>query len=170
MPPADLVVLALLAIATLRGLLLGLLREVSSIAGLVAACLAVRFFAGPAADWLRAETGEALGPVSALIVSALGLGVGALLLAALLGRVLRRGARVAGVGWLDRFGGGVLGCAEGALAAGLLLALALAVVGSAHPLVEGSRAVAALEQLEQLARRDGGPLPPVAAPPEERQL
>ena len=52
MPPADLAALAVLCVAALRGLYLGLAREVFSVVSLVAACVAVRFAAAPGGEWL----------------------------------------------------------------------------------------------------------------------
>ena len=49
--PVDVAALAILILAVLRGLFIGLIREVSSLGGLAAACIAVRLGAAPAADW-----------------------------------------------------------------------------------------------------------------------
>lgn len=171
MPSADLVALSLLGLAALRGLWLGLVREVVSVAALVAACVAVRVLAAPAGELLVARTSLDLDPRVATVLGGLGITVAVLLVGAIVGRVMRSGARAAGLGWLDRSAGGVLGAAEGALVVGLLLLVAAIALGRDHPALAESRAFAALERLEDLAAdRDTGAdsLPAVAAPPPAR--
>ncbi len=50
--PVDLAALAILIAAVVRGLFIGMIREVFSLAALAAACIAVRFGAAPAGDWM----------------------------------------------------------------------------------------------------------------------
>ena len=57
----DAIVAAVLALAVLRGLWIGLLREGFSIAALAAGCLAVRAFAVPLGGWLNGATGGQIG-------------------------------------------------------------------------------------------------------------
>jgi membrane protein required for colicin V production len=163
MPPADFAALAVLCLAALRGLYLGLAREVFSVVSLASACIAVRFGASPGADWLLRATETDLDPRVATVLAGIGIAVGVLLLGAVVGRIVRRGARAVGLGWLDRGAGGVLGAAEGALVAGLALLLAAVALGRDHPFVAESQAFDAVERLEVLARE--GELPSVAAPP-----
>ena len=170
MAPADLVVLALLAVAALRGLFLGLVREVLSLAALAGACVAVRLLAVPGGAWLHEASGAKLGPLLAQVIAGAALVVAVLAAGALLARIVRMGARAVGLGWLDRGAGGVLGAAEGALLAALLLLVAAAALGRDHPLLEESRAFAAVERMEKLARQRIDELPPVAAPPSGRKL
>jgi membrane protein required for colicin V production len=170
MAPADLAVLALLAIAALRGLFLGLVRELVSLASLVAACVAVRFGAAPGGAWLQEVVGADLEPLVAQVIAGVAIAVAVLVAGALLGRIGRMGARAVGLGWLDRGAGGILGAAEGALVAAALLMVTAVVVGRDHPFVAESRAFAALERAERVARERADELPPVAAPPERREL
>lgn len=170
MAPADLAVLALLGIAALRGLFLGLVREVLSLAALAGAVVAVRLLAGPGGAWLREAGLGKLDPLLAQVIAGAAVAVAVLVAGALLARVVRMGARAVGLGWLDRGAGGVLGAAEGALVAGLLLLLAAAALGRDHPLLEESRAFGAAQRVERLARERIQGLPPVAAPPSGRKL
>ncbi len=166
MAAADLVVAAILGLAALRGLFLGLVRESLSLAALAAACLAVRFGSGPAGAWLETWSDGALAALPAQAVAAIGLALAVLVAGALIGRTLRSGIRLVGLGAFDRMGGAVLGAAEGAVVAALALALAAAIAGRSHPLLTESRAFAALNELEAATR--GGPEPAerdVAAPP-----
>ena len=158
----DAVALGLLAAAALRGLWIGAIREAFSLAALASAFLAVRLGTVPLAErisdwlpvglsafWLRLACGAALASFAVLAVG-------------LLGRILRRGARAAGLGLVDRLLGAALGAAEGALVVGLLLALAVSLLGPDHASLRKTRALAALEAAERVARPD---LPDVAAPP-----
>jgi membrane protein required for colicin V production len=168
MPSADLVAISLLGLAALRGVWLGLVREVVSVVALVVACVAVRVFAAPAGDLLLAQTPLDLDPRVATVLGGLGIAVAVLLVGAIVGRVMRSGARAVGLGWLDRSAGGVLGAAEGALVVGLLLLVAAVALGRDHPALAESRAFTAVERLEEIAAGDGDALPAVAAPPPVR--
>jgi membrane protein required for colicin V production len=162
--PLDVVVGAILGIAALRGLFLGLVREAFSIASLGAACITVRLFHEPVAGWLGAVSEGRIGPAVAPWLAGVLLAVLTIAIVVFAGRLLRRGVRWAGLGFADRAGGALLGAAEGALVAGILLVLAASLLGRTHPVLTESRSFAALEQLEQAAeaRRVD-----VAAPPRD---
>lgn len=162
----DLLVAVLLALAMLRGLLLGLIRETFSIAALAGAVVAVRLLADPLARWLALELELSWSPFALRVTAGLLLVVGVVACVSLAGRLLRRGVRAAGLGWADRLGGGVLGTAEGLLVAGLLVWLATTLVGRDHAVFEDSRALAALDQARRAAQDPAQhPEVDVAAPP-----
>ena len=154
--------LAVLGLALVRGLWIGLVREAFSLASLAAACLAVRLGTADAAEALGALTPWPMGPLAATILAGAVLAVTAILAVALVGRAVRRGLHAAGLSALDRLGGGVLGAAEGALLLAVLLLGAVAALGASHPWLDGSRAVAVVA--EARARWAADP-PAVAAPP-----
>jgi len=158
----DAVALALLVAAALRGLWIGAIRESCSLAALASAFLAVRLGTAPlaerAAEWLPFS----VSPLGLRVACGAALAMAALLGVGLLGRALRRGARAAGLGLVDRLLGALLGAAEGALVVGLLLALAVSLLGPDHASLRKARALAALQAAERVARHD---LPNVAAPP-----
>jgi membrane protein required for colicin V production len=149
MAPVDLLALCVLSIAVLRGLFLGLIREAFSLAAIGAACVAVRWFADPAAAWLEAQSGGRIGELAAPWVAGAGVAI------------------AVGLGMIDRAGGALLGAVEGSLVIAVLLVLATTVVGRKHPLFENTRSLAALERVESVAVgvRDTG----VAAPPPSRR-
>jgi membrane protein required for colicin V production len=163
----DLAALAILAVAVLRGLWIGLIREVFSLGGLAAACIAVRLGTAPVADALRASLPVELGSLSARIAAGAIIAVAVIAIAALAGRILRSGARWAGLGFTDRLAGGLLGAAEAALAIVVLILLGTAVVGRDHPPLAGSRTLAAVESAERLARQARPELPAVKPPAPE---
>jgi len=168
--PVDYVVLAVVGVAVLRGLLRGLLRETFSIASVAAAVVSVKLFYGDVADWLLRATDGRIGEIAAPWAGGALVAVATIGAATLAGRIARRGARAAGLGWADRAGGAVLGGAEGLLVAGILIGMFGYLAGRDHPMLARSRSLATLEDLERIAR--GGelpelPLPNVAARPPE---
>lgn len=165
--PIDLVIATILAIALLRGLFRGLIREAFSIAALGGACLAVQLFARPLADRLAGLSGGGIGGFTGLWVAGALLAVGSIAVVVLAGRFLRRGARWSGLGWADRAGGAVLGIAEGALVASILIAGAAWILGRGHPALAETRSLAALERLERIAQPTGPGEVDVAAPPRD---
>jgi membrane protein required for colicin V production len=163
MAPVDLLALSVLSIAVLRGLFLGLIREAFSLAAIGAACVAVRWFAAPAAAELDAATGGRVGELAAPWIAGAGVAIAAAAAVAITGRVLRRGARAVGLGLVDRAAGALLGAAEGSLVIAVLLLLGTSVLGRDHPIFENTRSLAALERIEVLAA--GARDIDVAAPP-----
>jgi membrane protein required for colicin V production len=161
----DAICLGVLALAALRGLWIGLVREAFSLAALLAAAVAVRLWVDPVARWLEIEAGPlGVGPVAAPWLAGALLAAGTIALVAVAGRVVRRGVRAAGLGLADRLAGGGLGAAEGALVAGLLLLTLVSALGADHPALAGTRSLELLERAQRIA----GAAPPVrdvAAPP-----
>jgi membrane protein required for colicin V production len=165
--PIDVAACAVLAVALVRGLAIGMVREAFSVAALAAACLAVRFGTGPAAAWLLDNALPGLGPLGAEILAGTAVGLGAALAVGLVGRLVRRGVHAAGLGLADRVAGAAIGAAEGALLVGIALLLAILLVGRGHPLLARSRTLATFERAERLAR--GELASDVAAPPPTRR-
>ncbi len=171
MPAVDTAVVLLLAIATARGLWLGLVREAFSLAGIAAAGLAAWQFAEPAAKALAATTGDAIPAVAIHGIAVAGLALGTLLAVAMVGRLIRRGLQFAGLGLADRLAGGCLGALEGALVVGLVLGGASTVLGRDHAWLASSQALAAYERIRAEALPDepqATPARDVAAPAPRR--
>jgi membrane protein required for colicin V production len=164
--PVDAAALAILAIAVLRGLGLGLVREAFSVGSIAVAYTAVVLYTDRVSAWIERESGGEVGPLVAPWLA--GTAIVALGIAgtSLLGRLGKRGARLAGLGWIDRVGGAALGSVEGMLVVGILLSLAAAVLGREHPVLTSSRSLGAFEQLQQVAASREWSLPDVAAGPE----
>jgi len=165
--PIDLVAFAILLVAALRGMSLGLIREAFSIGALAAAVIAVRVWNEPFGHWLqRASLNSIPHKFVPWLAGAL-LAVAVIAAVATFGAVMRQGARAVGLGFFDRIAGAALGIAEGAIAAGVLLFVVGTVLGRDHTLLLGSRSFALLERAEQIAR-PAVPMPDVAAPPPGR--
>jgi len=147
--PLDFVCLVILAIAFVRGVLRG---ETFSIASLAAACLMVMIFYGDVAEWLLRVTQGRVGEISAPWIGGALLGIVTIGVITLLGRLVRRGAKFAGLGWADRTGGALLGTAEGVLLGAVIVSLLGYAIGRDHPALLESRSLEALEDLEQFAQ------------------
>ena len=161
----DIVVGAIIGIACLRGFFLGLIREAFSLASLGAAYLAVQAFVGPVSEWVGEISGgrgnEALEPwVAGALLVLVTIGV-----VTTIGRIVRRGARAVGLGFVDRVGGGFLGATEGVLVVAVLIMLVGDRVGRDHPAIADSRTLAALEHMELLAQEVPSAEVDVASPP-----
>jgi len=162
--PIDLAALAILGIAALRGMFLGLVRESFSLASLGVAYAAVLLYTRPIAAWLQEFTHGRVGTLVAPWLAGGGIVILGIAGTVLLGRLGKRGVRMAGLGWIDRAGGVVLGSAEGLLVVGVVLSIAGALLGNGHPAIAGSRSAAAFHRLQAYATTGNWPLPDVTAP------
>jgi len=162
LPLIDMLVLTILAIAIGRGLWIGLIREGLSLVSIAMATVVTRLAAEPLAQQLTSWSGGDVAGKTAVWIAGVILVVVTILTVGATSRFLRRGAQFAGLGWADRLGGGALGAAEGAVVSAIVIVIALWLVGSSHPAVEGARSVALVEQLQTMQEK--GELPAVAAP------
>jgi membrane protein required for colicin V production len=163
--PVDVATLAILTVTVLRGLFIGLIREISSLGALAAACIAVRLGTAPAAEWMLHHLPLDLSSTAARVVAGAAIAIAVIVSVAAVGRILRRGVRWAGLGFADRLAGGVLGAAEGALVIVVLMLLAVALLGRDHPQLADSQTLVVFESAERLAQQTKSTLPPVTLPP-----
>jgi len=161
----DIIVGTIIGIACLRGFFLGLIREAFSLASLGAAYMAVRAFVGPTAKWVfEVADGRISEPLAPWVAGAL-LVLVTIGVVTTIGRIVRRGVRAVGLGFVDRMGGALLGATEGVLVVVVLIMLVGDRIGRDHPALAGSRTLAALEQMELLAREAPPTDVDVASPP-----
>lgn len=119
----DYAVLGVLGVSIVWGLWRGLVREVISIAGWVIAFLASNLFAGPLAEHVPQAVPT---PQLRVLLAYLGVFLATLAVCALVGLLLSRVVKAAGLGGLDRGLGALFGTARGllvVLAAALLAGL-----------------------------------------------
>lgn len=161
--PLDGVVLVLLALALIRGTIIGLIRESFSIAAVAVAVLAARYGTPIATDWLVAATDNLLGQLTPWVAGAV-IAITALLAVAVLGRILRRGIRFAGLSWADRLGGAAFGFGEGALISLLAVLGAVTVLGRSHPWIQDSYSVKVYDEASDQITRRAHPLPAIEWP------
>jgi len=166
--PLDGLALAVVVVAILRGVFIGLIREGFSIAALGAAFVAVRLGTPAASTWLQEVTGGEIGAGAAPWIAGALIGVATVAAVATAGSFIRRGARAAGLSWADRIGGGALGAAEGALVAGLLVLAATWLIGRDDPVVADSRSLRAFDEIQAYVQERSNALPDVAAPRNDR--
>jgi uncharacterized membrane protein required for colicin V production len=155
--------IVVLAVAMLRGLWIGAVREAFSLAAVAAAFIAIGLLTDPVAAWIHSAAPVALSPLASRIAAAVGVGLLTAIAVGQLGGLIRRGIRAAGLGLLDRIGGGALGALEGAVIVSVALALATAGLGHDHPSLAGTRSLATFDAARELVHREGAT--DVAAPP-----
>ena len=135
MNPLDWLLAVLLAYSALRAAMNGFFREAFTLAGFVVgfplACWGYR-------DGAHALAGLITTPAFADFAAFLLILAAVTIVASLLGRLLRGGARTVGLGWADRLGGALFGLVRGCLiGAAFLVALTVFLPGS--PWVRTSR-------------------------------
>lgn len=162
----DSMVLALLTLASLRGVKNGLVREACSLAAIAAAFICVWLFTEPLSVWLEgaagADTRESLtpgslgggdlawlGPRVTALFTGLVIGFSVLLATGMLGRLLARGVRLAGLGFWDHAVGGLFGFLEGAIVIAAAVSIADGTLGADHPLLANSITQQGYEWLTQ---------------------
>lgn len=131
----DWIIVAVLAFSTLAGLFSGLLRGLSSFLGLFAGLLLAAWnYKVVAGRFIHFVADKRLAKVVAFLLIAIGI----MLLAALIGALLRKSAKMVGLGWVDSLFGGVFGFLRGCLliAAGMM---AVAAFLPSTPWLEDSR-------------------------------
>ena len=162
LPLIDMIVLTLLALAIVRGIWIGLIREGLSLAAIGAATIVTRLLIHPVASRLTDLTGGEITGKAAVWIAGIILVVATILLLGLAARLLRRGAEFAGLRWADRLGGAALGAAEGAIVGAIVVMIARWLVGPNHATTEGARSIELVEKLQSM--REDGELPAVASP------
>jgi membrane protein required for colicin V production len=161
-PVIDLIVGAVVFVAVLRGLFIGLIREGLSLASIGAATIVTRLFIDPVAVQLTEITGGEITGKAAYWIAGVLLVVATILASGFVARLIRKSVTYAGLGWADRLGGGALGAAEGGIIGAVLVLIALWLVGPDHVTTEGARSVEIVQDLRD--RSDEGDLPSVASP------
>jgi uncharacterized membrane protein required for colicin V production len=81
------------------------------------------------------------------------------------GRKVRRTVRAAGLGLMDRMGGGLLGAAEGILVVALIFSVAANFLGRDHPTLADTYTLELLEQIEQVFQGASAVTAQVSSPP-----
>jgi membrane protein required for colicin V production len=133
----DTALLAVVLLSTLLGVYWGLIRQVLSLAGLLAGLALAAAYSGEAAVLLSSVLPDDLLARAVGFVLIFAAVSGA---ASLIASLLRRLVGLLFLGWLDHVAGGVLGAAQGAIFCGAALALAAAIpLPIWTPLVEQSQ-------------------------------
>jgi membrane protein required for colicin V production len=115
----DIVLIVILAGATLGGLIIGLIVAAFALAGIIAGIVLAGHYYIPLSQHLSFFSSESVAQVVAFIIILLGV----MLVAAALAFILRWVAKLVKLGWIDRLGGAVFGLITGALLCAAVLAL-----------------------------------------------
>jgi membrane protein required for colicin V production len=118
----DVAVLAVIGVLTLFGVLRGLVRQVVGFAGVIAGCIFAMKFYGP----LAAKFLAGFSPVTGHIISFLAIFMACIIAASVVGWMTGRLVSSAGLGILNRIGGGLLGGAKGCLIVAVVTMLLIA--------------------------------------------
>lgn len=144
----DVAVVAVMLLAITRGMFIGMIRESFSVAAVGAVVIGAVYGAGPAGVWLDNATAGEIGGTAAKVLGGVGAGILSGIVVGTAGRYIRRGARIVGLGMVDRAGGAVVGAAEGAVIAVIMLAGASRMFGPEHPAVFNAYSVAVLHEMQ----------------------
>ncbi len=107
----DYAVLTVLGLSLLLALMRGLVRELVSLAGWMAAVALSMLFTQTIADMLP----RSLGPFLASLIAFLGIFIAVWILSGFVGLLLSKLVSAAGLGWADRLFGALLGLVRGVL-------------------------------------------------------
>jgi membrane protein required for colicin V production len=130
----DILLLVAIALATVLGLAIGLIRAALSLAGLIVGVVLAGHFYIPFSHVLDAFLQPGVAKVVAFIIIL----AAVMVAAAFLAMFLRRGASLIKLGWADRLGGAVFGLLMGAIFCGGLLALWVKFFGSADSITQST--------------------------------
>lgn len=139
----DILLLVAIALATVAGLGIGVIRAALALVGLVFGVLLAGHYYIPFSQVLDAVLQPSVAKVVAFIIIL----AAVLAVAVFLAIFLRRGASAIKLGWADRLGGAVFGLVMGALLCGCLLAVWVKFVGGGETISESMVARMLLDRL-----------------------
>ncbi len=139
----DIVLLVAIALATVAGLGIGIIRAALSLAGLIFGIVLAGHYYIPFSQVLDAVLQSDVAKVVAFAI----IFIAVMVAAAFLAMFLRRGASAIKLGWADRLGGAVFGLAMGAIFCGGLLAIWVKFFGSAEAITQSTLARLLLDRL-----------------------
>jgi membrane protein required for colicin V production len=137
----DIVLLILMAISTLVGLKVGLIKAVLSLAGvIVGVVLAGRFYVS-LAEHLTFISQPGLAKIAAFAIIL----IGVMVVAAVLASLIKWAVSAMMLGWVNRLGGAVFGFVLGAIFCGALLSIWVKFIGISEPVHGSALAVLLLD-------------------------
>ena len=139
----DIVLLVAIALATVAGLGIGIIRAALSLVGVIFGIVLAGHFYLPFSQVLDAV----LQPTVAKVVAFAIILIAVMVAAAFLAMFLRRGASAIKLGWADRLGGAVFGLLMGAIFCGGLLAIWVKFFGSTEAITQSTLARILLDRL-----------------------
>jgi membrane protein required for colicin V production len=145
----DIIVAVILGYSLIRGLFRGLVKEVSSIIGVLGGFFAAYSYYAVVAHYL---TGVVANPAYRNILAFLIIFCGVLVVVNVIAMVLKYLLKIVFLGWLDRLGGVVFGLAKGALIVSVLFLMLTAFLPKGASLIKDSACAPYVSMVsEQLA-------------------
>ena len=132
----DIVIIVVIAITTLIGLKIGLIKTVLSLVGLIVGVILARLFYVPLSEQLGFIPQATVAKVVAFAIILIGI----MIIAGVLAMVLKWLTSVMMLGWVNRIGGAVFGLVLGAILCGTLLALWVKFLGAGEAITNSSLA------------------------------
>lgn len=132
----DIIIIVVIAITTLIGLKIGLIKAVLSLAGLIIGVILAGRYYVPLAEQLAFIPQATLAKIVAFAIIL----IGVMIIAGVLARLLKWAASVMMLGWVNRLGGAVFGLVLGALLWGAFLTLWVQVFGAGETITNSSLA------------------------------
>ena len=130
----DIVIIVVIAITSLIGLRIGIIKAVLSLAGLIVGVILAGRYYSPLSEQLSFISQA---NVAEIVAFALIL-IGVMVIATVLAKLLKWFASVIMLGWVNRVGGAVFGLALGAILCSALLAIWIKFLGINGAMIESS--------------------------------
>jgi membrane protein required for colicin V production len=130
----DIIVLAVVGVLTLLGLWKGLVRQVVGLAGVAAGYVTAMKFYGP----LAAKFLTGFRPATGKVISFLAIFIACIVAASIVGWIAGKLMGAAGLGILNRVGGGILGGAKGCLIVSVAVMMLIAFMPPNSSVFKGS--------------------------------
>ncbi len=132
----DIIIIVVIAITTLIGLKIGLIKAVLSLAGLIIGVILAGRYYVPLAEQLAFISSATLAKIVAFAIIL----IAVMIIAGVLARLLKWAASVMMLGWVNRLGGAVFGLVLGAILWGAFLTLWVQVLGAGETITNSSLA------------------------------
>jgi len=139
----DIVIIVAIAIPTLIGLRIGMIKAALSLAGLIVGVIVAGRYYLPLSEQLSFISPASVAEIVAFAIIL----VGVMVIAGVLARLLKWTASVIMLGWVNHLGGAVFGLVLGAIFCGALLATWLKFFGVTEAITESNLAIILLDRL-----------------------
>jgi len=142
----DIIIIVLLAISTLMGLRVGIIKAVLSLAGVIIGVILAGLFYPALAQQLTFIQQENLARIAAFAIILIGI----MVIAGILASVLKWLASAVLLGWVNRLGGAIFGLVLGAIVCSALLAIWAKFLASEGPLSNSGLASLLLDRFPMI--------------------
>ena len=145
----DIIVLTVVGILTLLGLWKGLVRQVVGLAGVAAGYVIAMKFDGP----LAAKFLTGFRPATGKVIAFLAIFIACIIAASIIGWIAEKLMGAAGLGILNRVGGGILGGAKGCLIVSVVVMVLIAFLPPNSGVFKGARTMKYIQPIAGIVSR-----------------